>query len=120
MGLSVSEMLQGRETYPGLIHLRTTLEEITAQFVVIRTTDERRLIYPLTQFTGNHFQNWTRTKREKLAIVTLSMKLTTDLQALRRQFVDLLRICQDWNGRVSHVQVRARGWGKRSLIPMRA
>ncbi|RKP13766.1 Mechanosensitive ion channel-domain-containing protein [Piptocephalis cylindrospora] len=81
------------------------IEEITAQFVVIRTIDERRLVYPLTRFTGSPFQNWTRTKLEKMAMVTLTLGLNTDLDKLRERLISVLQDCTDWDRRSSHLQV---------------
>ena len=36
------------------------VEEIQAQFIVIRTSDERRIIIPLSRVIDGTFENWTR------------------------------------------------------------
>ncbi|GBB85022.1 hypothetical protein RclHR1_01160016 [Rhizophagus clarus] len=38
------------------------VEEIEAQFIVVRTSDERRLIIPLSRIINGSFENWTRTE----------------------------------------------------------
>jgi small-conductance mechanosensitive channel len=81
------------------------IEEITFTYVVIRIWDKRRLIIPITYFTENPFQNWTRNDAEIIGTVVLHLDYTVPMVELRQEFNRLLDNTSLWNGNVKVVQV---------------
>ena len=61
------------------------IEEINLTYVVVRIWDLRRLVLPITYFTENAFQNWTRNNAQILGSVFLYVDYSMPL-ALREHF----------------------------------
>ncbi|WP_157246539.1 mechanosensitive ion channel family protein [Nonomuraea typhae] len=61
------------------------IEELTLTYVVLRLWDERRLVLPVSYFTQNPFENWTRHGSRVLAVVYLRMDWSVPVDALREE-----------------------------------
>lgn len=81
------------------------IEEITGTYVVIRIWDWRRLIVPLTYFTENSFQNWTRETGAIIGSVFLHVDYRAPVEAIRERATEIARASRNWDGRVINVQV---------------
>jgi small-conductance mechanosensitive channel len=73
--------------------------------VVVRIWDLRRLVLPITYFTENPFQNWTRNNAQILGSVFLYVDYSMPLEPLRRQFEKVLSETKLWDGETSVLQV---------------
>ncbi len=81
------------------------VEEITLTYVVLKLWDNRRLILPLNYFIDQPFQNWTRTGSDILATVFLYTDYTIPIEAVRKEFDNILANTNLWDRRVSVLQV---------------
>ncbi|WP_299823238.1 mechanosensitive ion channel domain-containing protein [uncultured Pontibacter sp.] len=81
------------------------VEEITLTYVVLKLWDNRRLILPLNYFIDKPFQNWTRTGSDILATVYLYTDYTIPVEAVRKEFENILAHTDLWNKQVSVLQV---------------
>ncbi len=81
------------------------IEEITGTYVVIRIWDWRRLIVPLTYFTENSFQNWTRETGAIIGSVFLHVDYRAPVEAIREKATEIAKASRNWDGRVINVQV---------------
>ncbi|KAK9717632.1 hypothetical protein K7432_006048 [Basidiobolus ranarum] len=75
------------------------IEEIKAQFVVVRTWDERRLIVPLTRFIGQSFENLTRGSSQKLGTVFFYLDYHVPIDDLREQVENIVKQTSYWDRR---------------------
>jgi small-conductance mechanosensitive channel len=82
-----------------------TVEEITATYVVIRCWDRRRLVYPLTYFVTNNFENWTRRPTELIGQVILYVDYAMPLDQLREACLKMVEAHALWSGGVAALQV---------------
>ncbi|MBI4266846.1 MAG: mechanosensitive ion channel family protein [Chloroflexi bacterium] len=60
------------------------VEEITLMHTVIRTWDNRRLVVPNSVFNSTVIQNWTIGEEWLLAVVTLYVDYTCDIEQVRK------------------------------------
>ena len=81
------------------------IEEITSTYVAVRLWDLRRLVVPLTYFIEKPFQNWTRTSAEILGTVFLYTDYGVDVEAVRRELLNILQRSALWDGKVWGLQV---------------
>jgi len=81
------------------------IEEITTTYVVIRIWDLRRLVVPLSYFTEQPFQNWTRTSADLLGSVMLYTDYRVPVDALRQELERVLKSSDKWKGEVCVLQV---------------
>ncbi|CAO3568063.1 unnamed protein product [Mortierella alpina] len=75
------------------------IEEIQAQYVIVRTLDERRLVVPLTWFLGNIFQNWSRNSPQQIAECKVFVDYTASVPHLRQAFLKFARAHPMFDGR---------------------
>ncbi len=68
------------------------IEELTLTYVVLRLWDERRLVLPVSYFTQNPFENWTRHGSRVVAAVYLRVDWAVPVDKLREE---LYRFIQD-------------------------
>jgi small-conductance mechanosensitive channel len=68
------------------------IEELTLTYVVLRLWDERRLVLPVSYFTQNPFENWTRHGSRVVAAVDLRVDWAVPVDKLREE---LYRFIQD-------------------------
>lgn len=81
------------------------IEEINLTYVVVRIWDMRRLVLPITYFTENTFQNWTRNSAQILGSVHLYVDYAMPLEPLREQFIKTLEQTELWDGQAQAFQV---------------
>lgn len=81
------------------------VEEITLTYVVVKLWDWRRMILPVTYFTQNSFQNWTRSHSDLLASVRLWVDYQTDVEKLRDELAKILSESKLYNGHFWNLQV---------------
>ncbi|TCL06277.1 mechanosensitive ion channel family protein [Sodalis ligni] len=81
------------------------IEEINLTYVVVRIWDLRRLILPITYFTENAFQNWTRNNAQILGSVFLYLDYSMPLDPLRKHFEKVLSETKLWDQQTQVLQV---------------
>jgi len=85
------------------------IEELTLTYVVVRLWDERRLVLPVSYFTQNSFENWTRHGSRVLAVVYLRVDWSVPVERLREELYKYLQTNplwdqKDWTLQVTDVQ----------------
>lgn len=73
------------------------IEEINLTYVVVKIWDLRRLVLPITYFTENAFQNWTRNTAQILGSVNLYVDYSMPLEPLRNYFEEVLEGTDMWD-----------------------
>lgn len=81
------------------------IEEINLTYVVVRIWDLRRLVLPITYFTENAFQNWTRNNAQILGSVFLYLDYSMPLDPLRKHFEKILSETKLWDQQTQVLQV---------------
>ncbi|WP_034944921.1 mechanosensitive ion channel family protein [Erwinia oleae] len=81
------------------------IEEINLTYVVVRIWDLRRLVLPITYFTENAFQNWTRNNAQILGSVFLYLDYSMPLEPLRKHFEKILSETKLWDQQTQVLQV---------------
>ncbi|MCR4456950.1 mechanosensitive ion channel family protein [Pseudescherichia sp. L3] len=81
------------------------IEEINLTYVVVRLWDLRRLVLPITYFTENPFQNWTRNNAQILGSVFLYVDYSMPLEPLRKHFEKVLSETRLWDQQTQVLQV---------------
>ncbi|MGB9095762.1 mechanosensitive ion channel family protein [Erwinia sp.] len=81
------------------------IEEINLTYVVVRIWDLRRLVLPITYFTENAFQNWTRNNAQILGSVFLYLDYSMPLEPLRQHFEKVLSETKLWDQQTQVLQV---------------
>ena len=81
------------------------IEEINLTYVVVRLWDLRRLVLPITYFTENPFQNWTRNNAQILGSVFLYLDYAMPLEPLRAHFEKVLSETKLWDQQTQVLQV---------------
>ncbi|MGC5362525.1 mechanosensitive ion channel family protein [Streptomyces sp. DT24] len=76
-----------------------TIEEITLTFLTVRTWDERRITMPVSYFTGQPFENWSRGGVQMSGSVYFHLDHSAPLAAMREQMREILGECAAWDGR---------------------
>ena len=84
---------------------RGWIEEINLTYVVVRIWDLRRLVLPITYFTENAFQNWTRNNAQILGSVFLYVDYSMPLAPLREHFEKILNETRLWDRETQVLQV---------------
>jgi small-conductance mechanosensitive channel len=80
------------------------IEDIRLSYVVIRTTDERRVIVPTTRFLETTFQNWTRVGGITGHVV-LPIRPGFAIEPIREAYLRLLAGHEEWDRRTGRLQV---------------
>jgi small-conductance mechanosensitive channel len=81
------------------------VEEIASTFVVVRLSDQRRMMLPLTYFIEKPFQNWSRSGAESVGAVVLYVDFAVPVDAVRAQLGQVLAGEPGWDGKVQSVLV---------------
>jgi small-conductance mechanosensitive channel len=76
-----------------------TVEEVSLTNVVIRLTDQRRLIVPVSRFLDQPFENWTRRNTEILGTLTLIVDFATPIDDLRAEAKKIVEARALWDKR---------------------
>ncbi|MFD7920378.1 mechanosensitive ion channel family protein [Streptomyces sp. NPDC059740] len=75
------------------------VEEITLTFLTVRTWDERRITMPVSYFTGQPFENWSRGGTQLTGTVFFQLDHSAPVELMRERLPQLLKECEAWDGR---------------------
>ncbi|MEW2358666.1 mechanosensitive ion channel domain-containing protein [Spirillospora sp. NPDC029432] len=75
------------------------VEELTLSYVVVRVWDERRLVLPVSYFTEQPFENWTRRSNRLLGTVMFYVDWSVPVEELRTELYEMLRDNPLWDRR---------------------
>jgi small-conductance mechanosensitive channel len=81
------------------------IEELTLTYVALRLWDERRLILPVSYFTTNPFENWTRHESRILGSVYLRVDWSIPVEEVRTELYRALRENPLWDQKDWTLQV---------------
>ena len=76
-----------------------TVDEITLTFLTVRTWDERRFTMPVSYFTSQPFENWSRGGVQMTGTVFFHLDHSAPVEEMRDKLRDILRECPAWDGR---------------------
>ncbi|GHE32796.1 mechanosensitive ion channel protein MscS [Streptosporangium violaceochromogenes] len=81
------------------------IEELSLTYVVLRLWDERRLVLPVSHFTTNPFENWTRHTSRVIGAVMLRVDWGVPVPELRAELYRALREHPLWDQKDWTLQV---------------
>ncbi|WP_336215175.1 mechanosensitive ion channel family protein [Nonomuraea sp. LPB2021202275-12-8] len=81
------------------------IEELTLTYVVVRLWDERRLVLPVSYFTQNPFENWTRHGSRVIAVVHLRVDWSVPVDKLREELYRFIQGNPLWDQKDWTLQV---------------
>lgn len=81
------------------------IEELTLTYVVVRLWDERRLVLPVSYFTQNPFENWTRHGSRVIAVVFLRVDWSVPVDKLRDELYTFIQGNPLWDQKDWTLQV---------------
>ncbi len=81
------------------------VEEITLNYVVVRTWDERSIVLPLQYFLEHPFENWTRHSAYLIGAVYVAADFTVPVQTVREELYSILQASDLWDRRMWNLQV---------------
>lgn len=81
------------------------IEEINLTYVVVKIWDKRRLILPITYFTEQTYQNWTRNSSDIMGSVFLYMDYSIPIETIREKFHSILEKSDLWDKQVKVLQI---------------
>ncbi|MEU7857416.1 mechanosensitive ion channel domain-containing protein [Nonomuraea sp. NPDC049141] len=81
------------------------IEELTLTYVVVRLWDERRMVLPVSYFTQNPFENWTRHGSRVLAVVFLRVDWSVPVDKLREELYRYIQENPLWDQKDWTLQV---------------
>ncbi|MFI0479834.1 mechanosensitive ion channel family protein [Actinomadura sp. 9N215] len=94
------------------------VEELTLSYVALRLWDDRRMIFPVSYFTEQPFENWTRHSSRLLGSVDLHVDWSVPIEELRAELYSALRDNPLWDRREWILQ--AVGVQPNGLVTIRA
>ncbi|MFI6511851.1 mechanosensitive ion channel family protein [Streptosporangium sp. NPDC050855] len=81
------------------------IEELSLTYVVLRLWDERRLVLPVSYFTANSFENWTRHSSRVIGHVLIRVDWSVPVEELRTELYRALREHPLWDQKDWTLQV---------------
>ncbi|MFE3826738.1 mechanosensitive ion channel family protein [Streptomyces sp. NPDC059092] len=75
------------------------VEEVTLTFLAVRTWDERRITMPVSYFTSQPFENWSRGGVQMTGTVFLQLDHSAPVPLMREKLQEILAECSAWDGR---------------------
>ncbi|WPR53828.1 mechanosensitive ion channel [Streptomyces sp. S399] len=75
------------------------IDEVTLTVVAVRTWDERRLTMPVSYFTSQPFENWSRGGAQMTGSVFFQLDHRAPLGMMRKKTEEILDHCEAWDGR---------------------
>lgn len=81
------------------------IEEINLTYVIMRTTDKRRVIIPINYFIENIFQNWTMNSSDLLGVVYIEVDYAAPVQKIRDALAVILEGTTWWDKKTKILQV---------------
>ncbi|SPT53506.1 Mechanosensitive ion channel [Actinomyces bovis] len=82
-----------------------TVEEITLTYVVVRPWDDRRMIFPSSQFTQHPFSNLSRRGTQVTGTMNLELDFRVPVARVRAELERIVAAQADWDGREASLQV---------------
>ncbi|KAG9303620.1 hypothetical protein G9A89_018516 [Geosiphon pyriformis] len=82
-----------------------TVQEIQAQYIVLKTSDERNMIIPLSRVIGGTFENLTRNGGAITASFDIYVDYGIPLEDLRKQFMEDLQKSEQWDHRNASLDI---------------
>jgi small-conductance mechanosensitive channel len=79
--------------------------EVNTTYVVIRLSDLRHMIVPISYFIEKPFENWTRYSSDMIGAVFLYLDYTVPVEQLREHYKTLLQSSPLWDGKTMGVHV---------------
>jgi hypothetical protein len=76
-----------------------TVEEITLTFLSVRTWDERRITMPVSYFTGQPFENWSRGGAQMTGTVLFHLDHHAPIGEMRTKLREIVQKSPAWDGR---------------------
>ncbi|MGW9244515.1 mechanosensitive ion channel family protein [Streptomyces badius] len=76
-----------------------TIDEITLTFLAVRTWDERRITMPVSYFTSQPFENWSRGGAQMTGTVFFHLDHSAPVAAMREKLREILGDIAAWDGR---------------------
>ncbi|NGO70613.1 mechanosensitive ion channel family protein [Streptomyces boncukensis] len=76
-----------------------TVDEITVSYLVVLTWDERRITMPVSYFTNQPFENWSRGGTQLTGTVYLHLDHAAPIAEIRARTEELVRASDHWDGR---------------------
>lgn len=76
-----------------------TVEEVSLTNVVLRLSDQRRLIVPVSRFLDSPFENWTRRTTDILGTLTIMVDFATPIDELRAEAKKIVEANTLWDKR---------------------
>lgn len=74
------------------------IEDVSYVDVVVRTWDERRLVFPIRYFVDRWFENWSKTDEYLKKPIYLHVDYRADVERIRERFEEIVRADPDWHG----------------------
>ncbi|MET9344650.1 mechanosensitive ion channel domain-containing protein [Nonomuraea sp. NPDC003804] len=81
------------------------IEELTLTYVVVRSWDERRLVFPVSYFTQNPFENWTRHGSRVIGHVYFRVDWSVPVPELREELHRFIKDHPLWDQKDWTLQV---------------
>ena len=82
-----------------------TVEEITITFLTVCTWDERRIVMPVSYFTSQPFENWSRGGPQMTGTVFFHLDHSAPVEQMRTRLDLILKECDAWDGRARSLVV---------------
>ncbi|WP_433338087.1 mechanosensitive ion channel family protein [Spirillospora sp. CA-294931] len=81
------------------------VEELTLSYVAVRLWDDRRLILPVSRFTEEPFENWTRHSSRVIGSADLHLDWSVPVEELRSELHAMLKEHPLWDAKEWYLQV---------------
>jgi small-conductance mechanosensitive channel len=75
------------------------IDEVTLTYLSVRTWDERRITMPVSYFTSQPFENWSRGGAQMTGTVFFHLDHRAPIPEMRDKLREILRDCPAWDGR---------------------
>ncbi|MFN3240811.1 MAG: mechanosensitive ion channel family protein [Planctomycetota bacterium] len=75
------------------------IEDISYVNVVVRTWDERRLVFPIRHFVEHWFENWSKTDEFTLQTMKLKVDYRARVEDIRSKFEEIVTADEDFDTR---------------------
>ncbi len=81
------------------------VEELTLTYVVLRTWNRKRILFPSSYFTSEPFDNWTRHGSDQMGQVLLQLDWPVPMDQVRGRVKEILDTSEYWDRDDWHVQM---------------